>query len=95
MKVTISGQTENPNGLYHRYNITKASGEPCDTDAVYFVLRLDSGGDDQKHIAACRAALQTYTAVMEAADHLPKMADDLRTLLWSLDKDTRSYFQRN
>ncbi|WP_219824447.1 hypothetical protein, partial [Enterobacter cloacae complex sp. 4DZ1-17B1] len=59
---------QNPNGFHSRYSVTKADGSPCDPDAIYFVLRVDSGGSDPKHIAACRAALLRYaTQVIETA----------------------------
>ncbi|NIR16047.1 MAG: hypothetical protein GWN86_19840, partial [Desulfobacterales bacterium] len=47
-----------------------------DEGAEYFVLRLDRGGDDPKHIAACRKAIMTY--VNEIEGHLPQLAADLR-----------------
>jgi len=40
-------------GYYKKYSITKADGRPCDPDAEYFVLRLDTD-------PAARAALRTY-----------------------------------
>jgi hypothetical protein len=47
-------------GLYFKYGITKTNGDPVDPDALYFVLRLDSGGDDPIHIEACRRAALVY-----------------------------------
>lgn len=55
-------EKENPSGLYQRYVITKANGEPVDPEAIYFVLRIDSHGDDWAHIEACRAAARAYAA---------------------------------
>ena len=66
---------ENPKGLHQRYHILKASGEPIDANAEYFVLRLDDMGKDPKHIAACRKAIITYAA--EIKDHLPELSKDL------------------
>lgn len=66
---------QNPDGLHQRYNVTKASGEPVDPNAFYFVLRLDSGGDDQKHIHACRAAAWRYAK--EIKDHIPGLSRDI------------------
>lgn len=66
---------ENPTGLHQRYFISKASGEPLDEGAEYFVLRLDRGGDDQKHIQACRQAVLTYATAIQ--DHLPELSLDL------------------
>ncbi|TET43712.1 MAG: hypothetical protein E3J66_01560 [Dehalococcoidia bacterium] len=40
-------------GLYGKYIITKANGEPTDTNAQYFVLRLDT----DKH---ARVAIDAY-----------------------------------
>ena len=40
------------------------------------MLRLDNGGSDPKHIAACRKAILTYADEIE--DHLPELARDLR-----------------
>ena len=68
-------QQENTNGLYNRYIVSKASGEPVDDVAEYFVLRLDEYGDDPEHIAACRKAIMTYAE--EIKDHLPQLSADL------------------
>ena len=67
---------ENPNGLHGRYTVAKADGSPVDESAEYFVLRLDSGGNDPAHIAACRTAVMTYADEIEP--HLPQLAADLR-----------------
>lgn len=72
----IPSKDENPNGLHGRYQITKADGTPVDEGAEYFVLRLDSGGSDPAHIAACRKAAMSYADEIEA--HLPQLAADLR-----------------
>ncbi len=72
----IPSKDENPNGLYARYILKKTDGTPIDEGAEYFVLRLDRGGDDPKHIAACRKAIMTY--VNEIEGHLPQLAADLR-----------------
>lgn len=47
-----------------------------DKEAEYFVLRLDDGGKDPKHIAACRVAINAYADAIES--HLPELAKDLR-----------------
>ena len=60
MSIGIPNIEENPNGLYRRYTVAKNNGEPVDSFAVYFVLRLDSGGRDWSHIAACREAARAY-----------------------------------
>lgn len=71
----IPVEQENPNGLHQRYEIYKSSGEPVDPNAEYFVLRLDLGGNDPKHIQACRQAIRTYAVAIQ--DHLPVLANDL------------------
>lgn len=69
-------QAENPNGLHLRYIVTKASGEPVDPRAEYFVLRTDRHASDQRHAAACRKALLTYADEIEP--FLPQLAAELR-----------------
>lgn len=69
-------QAENPNGLHRRYIIQKASGEPVDPRAEYFVLRTDKYAGDQYHAAACRKALLTYADEIEP--FLPQLAAELR-----------------
>lgn len=75
MSNKLKSEEENPQGLHRRYNVTKVSGEPVDQDAEYFVLRLDDGGDDEKHIEACRLAVIKYADTIE--EHLPQLANDL------------------
>jgi len=41
----------------------------------YFVLRLDDGGSDLKHIEACRKAVLHYAELIK--DHLPELSKDL------------------
>lgn len=72
---------ENPDGLHGRYVISKADGSPVDPDAVYFVLRLDSGGSDHKHVAACRAALEAYGDKLDELEHLPELKSDVYQLI--------------
>ena len=74
-KNKIPTEDENPDGLHLRYIISKSNGEAVDDDAEYFVLRLDSGGNDSKHIAACRQAIITYA--INIKDHLPKLSKEL------------------
>lgn len=80
----IPTEQENPDGLNQRYIITKADGSPCDPRAVYFVLRLDSYGDDPEHIEACRAAAKTYYE--RCPGHLEKMSFELFQLVRRLMK---------
>lgn len=68
-------QQQNPKGLRKRYRVEKVDGT-TDPNAEYFVLRLDNGGSDPKHITACRKALMVYADEIEA--HLPDLAQDLR-----------------
>lgn len=75
-KNTIPSVQENPNGFHQRYLVNKVSGEPVDDQAEYMVLRLDWGGDDHKHVSACRAAALTYAAAIKG--HLPEVARDLQ-----------------
>lgn len=72
---TIPKEKENPEGLHQRYIISKANGEPVDERAEYFVLRLDSFGDDPHHIEACKKAIITYAYEIEK--FLPKLAEDI------------------
>lgn len=71
----IPTQKENPKGLHQRYIVSKTNGEPVDDYAEYFVLRLDTGGDDLKHIKACRKAIRKYAK--EIKKHLPILSEDL------------------
>ena len=73
----IPSKAQNPTGLHQRYTLLRLDGTPVDTTkADYFVLRLDDGGSDPAHIAACRAAILTYAAHIQA--HIPKLAEDIR-----------------
>lgn len=71
----IPTQEQNPKGLHQRYVVSKTSGEPVDETAEYFILRLDLGGSDSKHINACRKAVLTYAN--EIKEHLPELSKDL------------------
>ncbi len=62
-------------GLLMRYKVSKRVGK-TDPKAEYFVLRLDEGGSDKKHIASCRVAIQAYADAIEK--HIPKLAKDIR-----------------
>jgi hypothetical protein len=82
---------ENPTGLNQRYTVTKNNGEPVDPFAVYFVLRLDSGGRDWAHIGACREAARAYirqARLEEDGSHLHKLANELEDLLDRLVQET-------
>jgi hypothetical protein len=84
----IQTKEENPTGLHQRYLIHKIvsteskpdgtiqyTTKSIDKDAEYFILRLDEGGKDPIHIAACRKAVLTYAE--EIKNHLPDLAKDL------------------
>jgi len=71
----IPTKEENPKGLHLRYIVSKTNGKPVDQDAEYFVMRLDYGGNDRKHIDACRKALLVYAN--EIKEHLPDLSEDL------------------
>lgn len=77
-------------GLVPRYTVTKASGKPNDPGAEYFVLRLDDGGKDPKHVAACRKAILVYADAIE--DHLPYLAADLRAKYDEADDEADDEF---
>lgn len=66
---------QNPNGLHGRYHIAKADGSPVDSNAEYFVLRVDANGDED-HVRACRNALAVYATGI--APHLPQLAAELQ-----------------
>lgn len=86
----IKSQSENPSGLHARYYIQKLVENerwgqkreaqyhtvPVDEDAEYFVLRLDEGGSDPKHIAAGRIGIHAYADAIQP--HLPDLAKDLK-----------------
>ena len=75
---------ENPNGLHQRYCVLKADGSEVDPGALYFVLRLDDGGSDAAHVAACQAAARAYATNIlgnSMAGHLHKAAGELRNLV--------------
>lgn len=80
---------ENPNGLHQKYVIRKIVGftnsgkgmrgnfvtKAVDTNAEYFVLRLDSGSKDKKHLEACRTAIHAYAESIK--NYLPELSKDL------------------
>lgn len=89
MKNSIPHKHENPNGFHRRYLIQKIIGvkrvgsfrreqlilEQPDKGAEYFIMRLDEGGKDKKHIEACRKAVLYYASLIR--DHLPELSKDL------------------
>ena len=78
-----------PRGLYRRYKIEKANTEldgADDPDAQYFVLRLDSGGDDYAHVKACQRAALEYAN--QIRPHNPDLADDVVRLVAACTAET-------
>lgn len=69
-------------GLVQKYVVTRTDGK-VDKDAEYFVLRLDRGGSDPIHRAACRAAVMKYADKIK--DHLPLLSKDLINRYWLTD----------
>lgn len=72
---TLPTKEENPQGLPQRYIAQKADGSPVDPAAEYFVLRLDDGGTDPKHVEACRKAIMEYAD--QIRPHRPRLALDI------------------
>lgn len=64
-------------GLYNKYNVMKTNGEAIDTQARYFVLRLDTD-------PAARAAVALYARIIEFSN--PELSTDLRRLYESLEE---------
>ena len=78
---------ENPKGFHSRYIVSKANGEPVDPDAIYFVLRVDNGGDDPMHLCACRSALRAYAEIAMRTGHLKQLGEELWSMLNELDTE--------
>lgn len=85
---TIPTKESNPKGLHRRFVLRKITGwkkngfdsykaitKAVDPNAEYFVLRLDDGGSDPNHIAACRKAVIAYAVSIEP--YIPELAKDL------------------
>ena len=70
----LKEKISNPSGLHRKYVVSKADGSPVDEDAVYFVLRVDSGGQTD-HVEASRAAMKEYA--LKIRYFLPKLAADI------------------
>lgn len=62
-------------GILQKYRLLRSDGRPVDPNAEYFVLRLDGGGKDLRHVEACRAAVREYAR--RIADHLPVLSAEL------------------
>ena len=86
-----------PDGFLNRYNVTKRNGDPIDPNAIYVLLRVDSGGSDRTHISAGRQAIRAYvkeilrTPLQNGGRHLQDFALELHNLVEQLDyQDSRS-----
>lgn len=80
---------ENPKGLHQKYVIRKVTEvkrdgffgspklitRPVDSDAEYFILRLDDRCKDKKHVEACRKAVLHYAELIK--EHIPELSKDL------------------
>lgn len=90
MNIETSLKNE-PHEFNERYEVTNADGTPTDPDAIYFVLRLDSGCRDPEHLQACRSAARAYIRETTWGDaetsHLETIGSDLKTLLNKLESE--------
>lgn len=62
-------------GLKKKYIIFNSDGSDVPENAEYFVLRLDDGCNDKKHLSACRDAVMQYAERIK--DHLPELSSDI------------------
>ena len=84
---------DNKKGLYNKYIVSKANGNPVDESAQYFVLRIDPFGDDINHIKACHSACLEYAKKIEP--FIPMLAVDLRNYIYQARKDLKFYNQNH
>ena len=68
-KIELEGEDFFGNPIY------KPELEEVEKGSEYFVLRLDDGGGDPKHIEACRKAVLVYAEQIK--DHIPQLSEDL------------------
>lgn len=78
-------QEQNPDGLHQRYRVEKLDGEN-DPEAVYLVLRLDQGGDDQIWTECCRRAAVFLGHTLAKFKHKPQLAEEITRLALELDE---------
>lgn len=81
-------ETPQASGLHQKYQITKANGEPCDPNAIYFVLRLDNFSKDHVGVEASREAAIVWAETVKLygeSSHLYQTAKDLIELVNTLD----------
>ena len=72
---------KNPVGLHQRYVVARRFSDGRieeQPEAEYFVLRLDGGGEDEKHVEACRKAALAYCEALEEQGYMLKLAAELR-----------------
>jgi hypothetical protein len=68
-------------GLFNKYVVKKAGGEPTDEDAMYFVLRLDTD-------RCARQAAMYYGSCVGVEN--PQLFADLSDLIIRLEDEDRS-----
>ena len=74
-------------GLYNRYVVTKANGNPVDPNAKYFVLRVDKGGKCKEHVSACREALCTFAHYIRP--HNEALCNDILKFLYDTEGEKK------
>jgi len=67
-------------GIRMKYILHKADGSPVDSEACYFVLKLNG---DKPHHQASRTAMRVYAECIE--EDLPELANDIMRCLDWLD----------
>ena len=65
-------------GLYNKYIITKASGNPLEPSFYAIVLRIDGG----RYLHACRAGVAAFAEAVRSENQT--LADDIQTKLVEL-----------
>lgn len=78
-------EVKNTDGFEPKY---EAILKQVDKGAEYFIMRLDEGGSDLKHIASCRIGIHAYANAIES--HLPELAKDLRERYPLLEQQSHS-----
>jgi len=83
-------KSDNPEGLYRRYRVTKVDDTDgaADPRAMYFVLRIDRYGDDPFWIKSCRKALRKLSKELVGSSAHSKLGRDIRKLLKELKNES-------
>lgn len=91
-RLVIPSAAANPGGLHGRYKTEHVDGRPIDPRATYFVLRLDSFGDDELHAEACRFAAKGYAQYIfaRAPNSLEQVAKDLMEIVRDIERIVRA-----